>query len=220
MERIPIEKIDEILQGTTYIKMDEYQESHSNFLEYYLLSGGKFVIVSKRAGFGFVFDSEKQFIDLKGPGQYDKPTHILEGYDIYRNDEVFFKTSKQSHLKLSELLGIPVNLLNFTFESLKLIDEKIKEQKISVKEYIEKLFPVVVQYIGETIIHEKQGQWHLIFDQECEVWEPFVELTDKRMVNIFLDHYDFAVEHYADFTVYGAAFFRLKGFKLGGRFKF
>jgi hypothetical protein len=211
MEKISIEKVSEILQRTSYIKKNEYQVLYTDCAEYYLLSGGQLLLEVTRDGKGFIFDSEKEFTDLMGPGGYQKPTHILEGIDIYKNDEDFLKTSKQSHLQLSKLLGIPVNLLKFTFKSLKLIDEKIKEQKILVKEYLEKLFPVVVQYMGETIIHEKQGQWRLIFNKEYELWEPFVQLPNKRMVNVFIDLYD-AVEDYENFTVYGAAFSRLDSF--------
>ncbi len=109
---------------------------------------------------------------------------------------------------MAKFLLIEPDILDFTLNSLKEIDIKLK--KVSQETYFDILFPSLLAYMGETIRRERNGEW--IFKTNQKIIEPYIKLPSGKSINIFLDLYKDAYEEYETFTLFGTSQYGLDDF--------
>lgn len=143
---------------------------------------------------------EKINADIKGG------KHLLHDYqDKIKQLPESIETEKDF---LARFLLLEHDILDYTFDSLKKIDGRLK--KVPQETYFDILFPSLLAYMGETIRREKNGEW--VFKTNQGIIEPFIKLPSGKYINVFLDLYKDAYEDYKTFSLYGTSQYGLDDF--------
>jgi hypothetical protein len=148
-----------------------------------------------------VFDSVQALQDVQAIAKADSNVrkHLLHDYqDKIKQLPESIEAEKDF---LAKFLLMEPDILDFTFNSLKQIDRKLK--KVSQTIFFDILFPSLVAYMGETIRRERNGNW--VFKSNREIIEPYINLPSGKSINIFLDLYKDAYEEYKTFSLFGTA---------------
>jgi hypothetical protein len=207
-QRFTKEVFDLLLSKNDYKIRTDLKNKLDPYSDYYELSDGRILmIVLYQSGDGNIFESEQALLNIWHPVSISASSHPLEG--LIKEGADFPDYIDKYKADISAILSIDSALLNFSFDSLKIIDQKMKTKGINTETYLQQLFIPSVSYMGETIKRYKQGRWTMIFISAYNVWEPFIELTDKRKINIFTDLYDYANEDFDNFSIYYTAQLRL-----------
>lgn len=189
-------------------KRDDLKLSDYDSTEYFLLSNGQLLLDFKDADYSALFDSIHEYSDFINTAAQKGRSHILEGFPNTEDDFISsIQTSKES---LQIILGI--SNLDFSFMSLERIDEALQRLKFTYHQYLSEIFILLVPYVSQTVIKEKNGKWKFKLDKPSNVIEPHILLPDGRLINVFIDLYEEAMEHYDDFSVYSTAYLRLDTF--------
>jgi hypothetical protein len=62
----------------------------------------------------------------------------------------------------------------------------------------------VIAYVGEVVRRKTAGQWTPRYNEESDIWEPFVTSSSGRMHAVHLLVVDELLEQYPRFSVAGA----------------
>ncbi len=184
-------------------KRDDLKLGNGDTTTYYLLDNGVILLCFQDDDFGIVFPSESDLRTFRKQVESQNSSHILKG--VFISEEFFFQKLCQVENEIGKALGIHPMELNSTFESLNLIDAKLKD--ISIDNYFKKVYSSLICYLGKVIIHDKGGEWKLLWNDG--VLEPYVKLSSTKLVNVFIDLFEFANEDYENFSSFTISQLRL-----------
>ena len=204
VKRISKEETLLILRSIKHSKRNDLRCSSSDSTDYYLLDDGRLLLDFKNADFSTFFENEAEYKKYMGEAS-NEGHYILEGFPSDTNE--FINSIEKSMKQLEKFLQI--TQLDFSFNSLKEIDRTILKNAISYEFYFDHLFKFLVVYVSNTIIIEMKAKWHFLYNEKENVMEPFLKLPNGKNINVFIDLYEEALEHFDDFSVYYTALLRL-----------
>ncbi len=184
-------------------KRDDLKLGNGDTTTYYLLDNGVILLCFQDDDFGIAFPSESDLRTFRKQVESQNSSHILK--DVFTNEGFFFQKLLKVENEIGKALGIHPKKLNSTFDSLLLIDSKLKD--ISIDNYLKDVYSDLVCYLGKVIIREKGGEWKLFWNED--VLEPFVKLHSNKLVNVFIDLFEFANEDFDNFSSFTISQLRL-----------
>jgi hypothetical protein len=119
--------------------------------------------------------------------------HILEG--LQPQGQSFPKHIDEFVSKLAELTTLSSEELDYSVESLDLLDSQIKERFEPEKRLGAQIFPCLVAYLGEVVRQSVDGIWEMRRASHADVWEPWVRSPDGREFAPFVCVHDQIVNH-------------------------
>lgn len=204
-------EIDRLLAKQDYeIRNDLRRDLFDNGTYYLFPDGGLLWLQYYDQGIAHYYASIEQMQQMRKEAELigkQPPKHLLSGLILEGAD--FPKATQRYTSELAKLLDISLEQLNGTFESLKLVDTAIKTQRIGFKRYIKSVYPLVLAYCGEVIIHHTGGKWKMEHNALANVWEPRIEFPDGRVVPFFVELFEDAQEDYKNYSIYETAQQRL-----------
>jgi hypothetical protein len=154
--------------------------------------------------FGNLFPTEQTFLDFMSPSP--APRHVLADRASGRED--FVQHISEQTVLLSSALDIPATQLDFTLESLSRLDRAIarlgRKMKGTLEERFDPIIDPVIAYVGEVVRRLTAGQWTPRYNDECDVWEPFVTSSSGTTHAVHLLVADELLEQYPRFSLAGA----------------
>ncbi|ULQ54895.1 hypothetical protein KJS94_09620 [Flavihumibacter rivuli] len=159
------------------------------------------------AAYGVLFESETEFKSFLKQVTSEGETHPLAG--VFKNETDFQHCLETAKLQISKFLKINEPALDYSFESLKIIDAGIKKQKLNFEDYSTNLYKYIICYIGMVIIKNQEGEWKLQYIEQDSLLEPYVWLKKGKLVDVFTDAYSDAYEDWNNFSVYTTAHLRI-----------
>lgn len=205
IEKISKQETKKVLTSLLHVKRNDLRLSSTDTTDYYLLEDGRLLVHFQNADFSTFFGSEKEFKRYMGEDDSSGRHYILEGFPS--TQDKFIQSVKEAGKRLEDILRI--NELNFSFDSLKRIDEAIPVRQMSYDFYFRNLYSLLVPYVSNTIIVEKKANWYFFYNEEENVAEPFIDLPNGKRINVFIDLYEEALEDFEHFSVYSIALLRL-----------
>jgi hypothetical protein len=153
--------------------------------------------------FGLLYASVDKFMEVL----LDTPPplavlHVLTNRASGRED--FVEHIGEFVGMLPSKLEIPAARLDFSMESLSILDRAIARLGRKTKGDFENIVDAIIAYVGEVVRVQTSGKWTPRFDAECDVWEPFVTSSSGRMHAVHLLVVDELLEQYPRFSVAGA----------------
>jgi hypothetical protein len=152
--------------------------------EAYELSDGTVLLINKN-GSGDLWPSRATIMKVvargTGPIVGFWAEHLPSGRDfINRLDSLIGR--------LPGLLGIEIQSLDYTVESVRTLDAKIDlRDRAQCLEH--PCFESLVAYVGEVLRRRQQGSWEMRPMGDGRTWQPFVVLTDGSEIPVFVDLY-------------------------------
>ena len=181
-------------------EIPDFKISKTDTSQYYKTPEGKVLSFLPSAKHVQIFESEEIFIQLvkmikqKAKGKI----HILEFYK--EKVDKIEKIIPSQRAELSHLLNIDLTKLDYSPQSLKKINTAIKNNNILPNIFFDNIYFPTVVYLGETIRVNNSGVW--VVKQEEKFSEIYIQLPDKRLINVFCDLWDEANEHYKSFSIF------------------
>ena len=205
INRINISTVKQLMLDRTYISLPELKISEFDDADYLLLKNGNLLVTYLKDNFGILYNSVEE---LKRYDNYVKGNTRHEALKKLPSLDVFFSLrDKYANLLSAKFLFEEVQL-DFSFESLKILDSKL-HLIIDFDEFINQFYIPFTNYIGNVIIKEKNGSWIKTFNNEFNLYEPEIELPSKKNIPIGFDLYNEASENFSDFTLMSVAIMRL-----------
>lgn len=204
MKRLNRKEFLAFKNANTNLKVREDLEKQTGLSGiFYELVNGNILLEFYGEKKGVIYESENDLLEWVADIMSQGPKHILSGY-FFDNENVlgFINQSKES---LSIIFNVEAAILDFSYKSLEQMDVSFKAIKPSKKTFFETIFQNLVLYIGATLINETAGKWLLKYNRECNIYEPFIEFPNGRVVANFSHIYEFAYEAYKKFSIKEAA---------------
>lgn len=173
--------------------------------EYYILNDGRLLLDFKDADYSLIFKTEKDYMALFKKSNSHEENYILKGFPS--RPVQFINSITKSKLQIEKLLLI--KNLNFSFQSLKKIDNAIVQNALSQNFYFKRIFRNLVPYVTHTIVKEQNAELIFMYNSKENVSEPHLRLVNGRIINVFIDLYEDALENFDDFSIYSTSRMRL-----------
>ena len=153
--------------------LDDSQKSYTTSA--HQLQSGKVLLVWDPFTI-ILFENESDFHNVLA--QYEKESYDQEIFFHSENQAVFESIVPKSIQVLHEAVEIPLDQLDYTSKSLKLLDKHVYAYYSEPGLQREILLPLIA-YFGEVLIHETQGKAHWEIRQRPQqgYWEPII-ITD------------------------------------------
>lgn len=168
--------------------------------EYYETEEGKIIaFLPSTPKYIQVFESEAAFLAIVAKvNQSDYTKHPLESYGPQLADMP--TAIMHAHQSLQGLLGLTGWQLDYTFESLRLIDHALNKLKVTVQVFLKDFYFPLMLYVGETVCRQRGAHWKT--QDTLYAKETFLVLSDGITINAFMPLYAEATEHYDTLSVY------------------
>lgn len=169
----------------------DLRSSENDPFEYYELDDKRILLVlGYGTGVGTLYKSEEDLLVRKKRADILKktsPKHVLSDFPINEN----FPSEVDALIeKLSTILDIKYSELDKSFNSLKLIDRKLK--KIDPQFIKNELYVALIAYTGKVLIKELSGHWEM--KKSEDVWEPWILGKDGEYFSTFIHISDAFIE--------------------------
>lgn len=196
------EEFLKLLENREVVQFDEAKLNHLDTSAYYLRKNGQLIILLPSCPeYIQVFSSFEEFKALRAKIQMDSSEgHILLDYQVWLSEHT--DLSKVSPDYLCNYLGIPPAKMDFTAESLLLIDTAIRERGITWHTFVKDLYIQVFVYLGQVICLTENAQW--IIHRNEGIIEPYLQKDGKKF-NLFKLLYEEALENYEELSIYSLA---------------
>lgn len=145
-----------------------------------------------------IFNSLQEFEKAKKIALSDqKSKHILEDYQtkLKKFDSSLIEAEKKN---LSKALGLHPKEMNFSIQSLSLINEAFKRISIKKTDFLKYIYFPLFIYTGEVIRIALNGEWKL--KKRDRYIEPIIK-TKSRAIFYFKDLYEDVYEDYENFSI-------------------
>lgn len=100
---------------------------------------------------------------------------------------------------LSRQINIDNDLLDFSPESLKLIDKKLRKLR-TIQEYFDKVYGLLLIYFGEVVRRHTNGKWGI--NQHNGISEPYIISKSSHKIFYAKELHEQASEDFKDFSLY------------------
>jgi hypothetical protein len=153
----------------------------------YHLPDGKVLIVVEK-GKGLIWNRDELLSLMPPPGSRGK--HVLLG--LIPDGRSFISSVPELIEQFSKNIGIPLSELNYRWESLKQIDQKVFEEIGRDRFLSSERFPGLLAYIGEYIRRATGpfSKWEARLSSDGEVWEPWIIDPNGNKYNPFMLVYE------------------------------
>jgi hypothetical protein len=141
---------------------------------------------------GTLWPSRESVLESLNPDEAE-PGHILEGR--LPQGQSFPGQVPQLTATLAELVELPVDVLDYSVESLKPLDQRVKERYKPAERLGTAIFPCLIAYLGEVVRLRVDGTWEMRQSGHANVWEPWVRSPDGREFAPFVCIYDQLINH-------------------------
>ncbi len=108
---------------------------------------------------GTLWPSRDSVLHSLGPNAEADQGHILEGR--LPQGKSFPQQVELLTAKLAELVDLPQEALDYSLDSLKFLDERVKERFKPADRLGAVLFPSLVAYLGEVVRRRVEGVWEM-----------------------------------------------------------
>jgi hypothetical protein len=171
--------------------------SELTLLDAYQFSDGRILFLfDGEPPTGTLWPSRDSVLHSLGPNAEADQRHILEGRLLQGKD--FPQQVEQFTAKLAELVDLPPAALDYSLESLKFLDQRVKEHFKPADRLGAVLFPSLVAYLGEVVRQRVEGVWEMRQAYRADIWEPWVRSANGREFAPFLCVYDQLINHEDD----------------------
>lgn len=166
--------------------------------DYYLLQDGRILAYSQSTPNRIqLFESMDELNNIiKIATSNVEEVNILEKYQgLIADIPNSLETSKTT---LSNELGIDRELLDFSLNSIKLIDKQIKVQ-LTLQVYLNKLYGFLLLYFGEVVRREVMGEWGK--ENKGGLIEPYILDQNRNKIYYSKELHEQASEDFKKFSV-------------------
>ncbi|TXF87547.1 hypothetical protein FUA23_18325 [Neolewinella aurantiaca] len=125
-----------------------------------------------------IMEHNKKIVKL-----YEKNKSSIELIDslIFNQDGSFIENKDGYKAKLSKCLGINIDVLDFSLNSLKAIEVQLYENVISF-DFSLNIADPLLYYFGEVFMHQKGGIWHLYHESNIGHLIPCVIINQETIL--------------------------------------
>lgn len=166
--------------------------------DYYLLQDGRILAYSQSTPNRIqLFESIDELNNIiKIATSNVEEVNILEKYQgLIADIPNSLETSKTT---LSNELGIDRELLDFSLNSIKLIDKQIKVQ-LTLQVYLNKIYGFLLLYFGEVVRREVMGEWGK--ENKGGLIEPYILDQNRNKIYYSKELHEQASEDFKKFSV-------------------
>lgn len=166
--------------------------------DYYLLQDGRILAYSQSTPNRIqLFESMDELNNIiKIATSNVEEVNILEKYQgLIADIPNSLETSKTT---LSNELGIDRELLDFSLNSIKLIDKQIKVQ-LTLQVYLNKIYGFLLLYFGEVVRREVMGEWGK--ENKGGLIEPYILDQNRNKIYYSKELHEQASEDFKKFSV-------------------
>ena len=163
-------------------------------LDAYQFSDGRILFLFEgEPATGSLWDSRSAVLEsLRRPTESTRD-HVLNGrFPLGRN---FPERIPELVAHLADQLELQDEELNFTVESLKRLDARMKERIKPEDRLGSGVFPSLVAYLGEVVRQRVEGTWEMRHAGHAEVWEPWIHSPDGREFAPFICLFEQLTNH-------------------------
>jgi hypothetical protein len=154
------------------------------------------VLLEYEYGWAYLFSRESfaRFVEKLGRTTYSGPQHILA--DKFPYGMNFPAQAINLIQQLPDLMGLPPDDLDFTFDSLKSLDRILSEADLD-EALDAPVFPALVAYCGEVLRRAIQGEWDMRNAEKfADIWEPWIRSAEGASIDVGLAIYRSLEENY------------------------
>jgi len=161
-------------------------KKYSGTFDYYELKDGRLLIVDPVDGTGTMYESEKSLREVMDEfdslvAEKGQSHHVLKG--VFSKG-INFPSEVENYVnEFSRLTNISKSKLDYSVESLKIVDQAIQNWERS--DMIAKLYAPLIAYTGEVIRTKLSGEWQIKKVEEG-IEEPYILCGDK-LYSTFVD---------------------------------
>lgn len=187
---------------------NDLKDEASGF-DYYEFPDGKLLLVlGFGEGTGTMYQSEEQYKKMMSEPDIRKSgEHVLS--DLITDDKKFL-AEKQDYIKtLVKKLNLPFEKMDYSLESLKIIDSAYRKKRPEMLEFFNKDYLYLIAYLGEVYKKEKGGDWYFEKRGDNKSFEPYIKINDKLKLDTFLGLFKECYEHFENFSTYSFAYAEL-----------
>jgi hypothetical protein len=203
MKRISREEATLLLKNGHTLR-DDLRPYSFDSTKYYLLTSGQIIADMKELKDNIIFDSLDEYQAFRKKTSSNNPSHYLEGFP--NSEQGFLSFSDSNKEKLEDALSLS---LDRTYNSLKEIDKRFNSLNINLEEYLASYFHLIVTYVYQVLAHEENAKLFFKMNKEFNIVEPYLQLSNGRQIQVFLDLYEDAEEDFQNFSVYETSRIRL-----------
>jgi hypothetical protein len=210
-------EVNQILKNNDLkTRNDLKDEENSKLFDFYELTDGRIlVVVGFGNGTGIMYNSEeelKKTRDLKDSDVRKNGEHVLS--DLIPSNTLFLQKKADYIHSLSQNLNIPGEKLDYSLQSLKLIDSSYKRNRPDKNLFFRNDYLYLIAYIGEVFKAEEGGEWFFEKKPQNQSFEPFIKVSESKILNPFWGLFKECYENYDNFSIYGFASAQLQSKRL------
>jgi hypothetical protein len=142
---------------------------------------------------GTLWTSREQVLQSLDAQVDSADRHVLEGR--LPQGQSFPDHLDELVSRLAELAGLQIEDLDYSVDSLDLLDEQIKKRIAPDKRLGAPIFPCLVAYLGEVVRQSVSGVWEMRHAAHADIWEPWVRSPDGREFAPFVCVHDQILNH-------------------------
>ena len=185
-------EIQDLLAAETPTADDEL--SQLTLLDAYQFSDGRILFLfDGEPTTGTLWESRASVLQSLDSSDEEPQGHILSGR--LPQGQTFPDQVQELTARLAEWIDLPVDDLDYSFESLEQIDQSVKARFQPEERLTARIFPCLVAYLGEVVRQLVDGAWEMRHASHADVWEPWVRSRQGREFAPFVCVYDQLIHH-------------------------
>jgi hypothetical protein len=144
----------------------------------YVHADGRLLLVfhegdEDRAAFAAtLWQSKEWFLEELNKASSEDSRHILA--ERLPQGEKFPSKVNELIDELAAELNLPKASLDYSIGSIDLVDATVRKNYVAFERMSPPLFPRLMAYVGETILHAAGGRWEMRPASTAGIWEPWV----------------------------------------------
>ncbi len=170
-------EIQDLLATETPVADDELAQL--TLLDAFQFSDGRILFLfDGEPASGALWDSRESVLQSLTSSVEEPQDHVLAGR--WQHGQGFPDQIDNLKARLAELLDLPTDDLDYSLESLDLVDQTIKTRFLPEERLGPTLFPCLVAYLGEVVRQLVDGTWEMRHASHADIWEPWVRSPQGR----------------------------------------
>jgi hypothetical protein len=172
--KVTKQEVKKLLSESNCAKDEEISEAA--LADTYVMPDGQVLVVDS-TGKGRLWESRDDIIAVIQQAA-EPPEHILTG--LLPAGKKFVDSIPSLIGQLPDKLKINRKSLDFSWESLTLIDQQVFSRIGRKKCLTPELFEPLLAYAGETMRRRKNGKWEMRLSSDGTTWEPWIITDDFK----------------------------------------
>ena len=170
-------EIQDLLATETPVADEEL--SQLTLLDVYQFSDGRILFLfDGEPTTGTLWDSRDSVLQSLTASAEEPESHPLAGR--WHQGQGFPDQVDELKARLADLIDLPIDDLDYSLESLELVDRTIKTRFPPEERLGAVVFPCLVAYLGETVRQLVDGAWEMRHASHADIWEPWVRSPQGR----------------------------------------